>query len=212
MEGLWEDYDPRQLATPEGFAENPKLVWGWYEWRRNLVAKVEPNSGHVALAELQTLVRRMTLVTQNVDGLHQRAGSHDVIEFHGNLFVNRCFADGTLIESPLTRDSEDGPPMCPTCDSPVRPGVVWFGEAIPEDALSGAFQAARDCDVYLSVGTSSEVYPAAGLFDLARSSGAVTIEINPGVTEQTAGFDLVLTGKSGEVLPQVVEMMQRKGL
>ena len=204
MEGLWEKHDPRQLATPEGFADDPGLVWGWYQWRRELVAGVDPNPGHAALAELESLANRMTLVTQNVDGLHQRAGSSSVIEFHGNLFVDRCFDDGTVVEAPVESVGDDEPPACPRCGSPVRPGVVWFGEAIPENALTGAFEAARDCDLYLSVGTSSEIYPAAGLFDIAHSAGAITVEVNPDVTEQTAHFDFVLTGKSGEVLPELI--------
>ena len=212
MEGLWEKHDPRQLATPEGFAEDPKLVWGWYVWRRELVARVDPNTGHAALAELESLPDRLTLVTQNVDGLHQRAGSSDVIEFHGNLFVDRCFAGGHIVETPVEPAADGEPPTCPSCGGPVRPGVVWFGEAIPEDALTGAFAAARDCDLYLSIGTSSEIYPAAGLFEIARSSGATTVEINPDVTEQTAHFDFVLSGKSGQILPELIGAVRRQDL
>ncbi len=208
MEGLWADYDPRKLATPEGFAEDPALVWGWYEWRRKLVRDVEPNPGHTALAELDALASRLTLVTQNVDGLHQRAGSKNVVEFHGNLFVDRCFAEGTVVET-----VDDGePPACPSCGGPIRPGVVWFGESIPPDALQMAFAAAETCDVYLSIGTSSEVFPAAGLFDIARSAGATTVEINPNVTEQTAHFDFVLSGKSGRVLPELLDSVFRPNL
>ncbi len=212
MVGLWEKHDPHQLATRQGFAEDPKLVWGWYQWRRQLVLEVEPNPGHVALAELETLANRLTLITQNVDGLHQRAGSHEVIEFHGNLFVDRCFEKGNIVASSVQPAAEGEPPTCPSCGGFVRPGVVWFGEAIPEAALAGAFAAARDCDVYLSIGTSSEIDPAAGLFDIARSSGATTVEINRDVTGQTAHFDFVLSGKSGEVLPQLVESAYKQDL
>ncbi len=211
MEGLWADHDPRKLATPEGFAEDPALVWGWYEWRRELLLDVDPNPGHTALAELERLASRMTLVTQNVDGLHQRAGSTNVVEFHGNLFVNRCFVEGIVVESAVDSVGNE-PPACPSCGAPVRPGVVWFGESIPADALQTSFAAAEDCDVYLSVGTSSEVFPAAGLFDIARAAGAVTVEINPNATEQTANFDFVLSGKSGSVLPELLESVFRPNL
>ena len=180
--GLWAKYDPMQLATPEAFEANPELVWDWYHYRRELVLAVEPNAAHRSLAELAELVPRLTLVTQNVDGLHARAGSRDVIEFHGNLFVTRCFADGTVVEGV---DSE-ALPYCPSCDSPLRPGVVWFGESIPEAALNESFAAAADCDVFLSIGTSSQIYPAAGLIDIALESGAFVAEINPDPTGKVA--------------------------
>lgn len=202
--GLWEKYDPLQLATPEAFVADPGLVWRWYEWRRDLVRQVEPNAGHVALAELATLVPELTLITQNVDGLHQRAGSKGVIEFHGNLFANRCFDEGTLVEP--VGDGE--PPRCPGCGAPVRPGVVWFGEAIPEDALNRSVAAAADCDVFLSIGTSSQVYPAAALADSARDSGAYTVEINPETTDLAGQLDLAVNGKFGETIPELVDLFQ----
>ncbi len=198
QEGLWSDYDPLQLATPEGFQADPKLVWDWYRWRRNTVANVEPNPAHRGIAELGTLVPKLSLVTQNVDSLHQRAGSENVIEFHGNIFVNRCFVEGCVVETPL----EGEIPRCPGCGAPVRPGVVWFGEAIPAEALNLAFAAASDCDVFLSVGTSSEVFPAAGLVDIARGNGAITVEINPDPTRH--GFEFVLENKAGTAIPELV--------
>ena len=201
--GLWEKYDPLELATPEAFARDPELVWRWYRWRRELVAGAEPNAGHRALAELQSLVPRLTLVTQNVDGMHQRAGSRDVIEFHGNLFSNRCFADGRIVET----DVGDAVPRCPDCGDYLRPGVVWFGEAIPEDALHVSFAAAADCDVFMSIGTSSLVYPAAGLADVALESGAVTIEVNPSPTGQSDAYTASLRGNAGVVLPKLVESL-----
>ena len=201
--GLWEQYDPLQLATPEAFARDPELVWRWYRWRRDLVASAEPNAGHRALAELQSLVPRLTLVTQNVDGMHQRAGSSDVIEFHGNLFSDRCSAEGRIV-----RATADEPvPLCPECGSYLRPGVVWFGEAIPEDALHASFAAAADCCVFLSVGTSALVYPAAGLADVAREAGAFTIEVNPSPTGQSESYSASLRGNAGKVLPQLVESL-----
>lgn len=203
QQGLWAEYDPLQLATPEAFAENPALVWRWYAWRRKLVAEVEPNPGHIALAQLADIVPHLTLVTQNVDGLHQRAGSEDVIEFHGNIFTNRCFDEGCVVEN--VGDGE--PPRCPGCGGFVRPGVVWFGEVIPEQARDASFAAARLCDVFLSVGTSSLVYPAAGLVEVARENGAVTVEINPEPTMQAASFNYALAGTSGSVLPELLESL-----
>lgn len=203
QQGLWAKYDPLQLATPEAYARDPALVWRWYAWRRELVGEVKPNPGHLALARLAKMVPRLTLVTQNVDGLHQRAGSDGVIEFHGNIFDNRCFDEGCILDS-----IDDGePPRCPQCGGMVRPGVVWFGEAIPEKALDESFAAARNCDVFMSVGTSSLVYPAAGLVELARDNAATTVEINPNPTEQAAAFDYQLAGKSGAVLPELLESL-----
>ncbi len=202
--GLWSQYDPTELATPEAFAANPQLVWEWYEFRRDLVRQVEPNPGHHALAELESLVPDLTLITQNVDGLHARAGSTDVIEFHGNLFENRCYAEDKVVTVP----SSDKLPFCPDCGSPLRPGVVWFGESIPEAASARAFAAARECDVFFSIGTSSLVYPAAGLVEIAREAGAVLVEINPDPTGIAATLDFALARPSGEMLPALVNRLK----
>ncbi|MDH3613048.1 MAG: NAD-dependent deacylase [Gammaproteobacteria bacterium] len=201
--GLWEKYDPLDLATPEAFLRDPKLIWRWYRWRRELVAKAQPNPAHQALATFATLVPRLTLVTQNVDGLHQRAGSTDVIEFHGNLFDDRCFAEDRIVD--CTADADV--PICPGCGSNVRPGVVWFGEAIPEQALDRSFAAAADCDVFLSIGTSSLVFPAAGLAEVANEAGAVVIEVNPNPTGMSAGFDYAIAGNAGSVLPELIDSL-----
>jgi len=203
LQGLWAKYDPLQLATPEAFQDDPALVWRWYAWRRTIVAKVEPNAGHIALARLADIVPRLTLVTQNVDGLHQRAGSKEVIEFHGNIFDDRCFTEGCIVEN--AGDGE--PPCCPKCGGLVRPGVVWFGEAIPEQARDASFAAASHCDVFLSIGTSSLVYPAAALIEVARDKGATTVEINPEPTMQAATFDFALAMRSGKVLPELLESL-----
>jgi len=203
QQGLWEKYDPQQLATPEAFEEDPKLIWQWYRWRRELVAAARPNPGHFALARLAELVPRFTLVTQNVDGLHQRAGSNDVIEFHGNLFDNRCHAEGRLVEH--APDAEV--PVCPGCGANLRPAVVWFGEAIPDDALNESFAAAADCDVFLSVGTSSLVYPAAGLADIAKENRAMVAEINPNPTMRVDGYDFSIVAKAAAALPKLVESL-----
>jgi NAD-dependent deacetylase len=200
--GLWARFQPEQLATQDAFDRNPKLVWEWYAWRRSLVAQAEPNAGHRALAEMQAKVRRITLVTQNVDGLHQRAGSRDVIEYHGNITRNLCSKEGTELMTLSPQPSV--PPLCPNCGAWVRPGVVWFGEAIPENALVRADEAARHCDVFLSIGTSSLVYPAAGLAEATLRAGAFVVEINPSITPLTRLADAAFSGKAGEVLPQIV--------
>ena len=201
--GLWAKYEPQDLATPEAFLADPALIWRWYRWRRELVAEVQPNPGHYAIAQLSELAPRVTLITQNVDGLHQRAGSKDIVEFHGNLFDDRCFADGTL----HTADDEMDIPTCPDCGANLRPGVVWFGEAIPVEASIESYTAASDCDVFLSIGTSSLVYPAAGLADLAKNHGASVVEVNPEPTAHAAGFDFIFAGNSGLVMPELIELL-----
>ena len=203
QEGLWAKYRAEDLATPEAFLADPALIWRWYRWRRDLVAEAEPNPGHVALAALQKLVPNLTLVTQNVDNLHQRAGSSGVIEFHGNIFEDRCFSEGTL----HVGDHSIDVPVCPECGGHLRPGVVWFGEAIPERALEDSCTAAINCDVFLSVGTSSLVYPAAGLADLAKQNGALVAEINPNPTMHAESFDFALAGNSGAILPELIELL-----
>ncbi|MBT8087969.1 MAG: NAD-dependent deacylase [Gammaproteobacteria bacterium] len=202
QDGLWARYSPQQLATPEAFNADPALIWRWYRWRRELVAAAEPNPGHYALAELAQRLPRLTLITQNVDNLHQRAGSQDVIEFHGNLFVDRCHKEGSIAVGDHTEDV----PTCPKCGGYLRPGVVWFGEAIPDRALDESCRAAADCDVFLSVGTSSEVYPAAGLAELAAGNSALLVEINPQPTGSSL-FDICIAAKSGIILPKLLELL-----
>ena len=202
--GLWEQYDPHELATPDAFQRDPALVWRWYRWRRNLVAGVEPNPGHHALVRLAGLVPALTIVTQNVDGLHQRAGSDGVIEFHGNLFENRCFVEGCVVDD---ADMSAEVPVCPGCGGMLRPGVVWFGESIPEPALHDAASAVSGCDLFFSIGTSSLVWPAAGLAEAARQQGASVVEINLDATPLSSQSDFCLQGKSGELLPELVDWL-----
>ncbi|MDX1500605.1 MAG: NAD-dependent deacylase [Woeseiaceae bacterium] len=201
--GLWARYDPLELATPEAFERDPALVWRWYRWRRELVAAALPNPAHRALARLAGRVSDLTLVTQNVDGLHQRAGSPEVIEFHGNLFVDRCAVEGIAVDA----DPAAAVPRCPGCGGPVRPGVVWFGEAIPADALERSFAAAARCDLFLSVGTSSLVYPAAGLAGIAREAGATLVEINPEPTGLAAHADFTIAAPAGRALPELLDCL-----
>jgi NAD-dependent deacetylase len=202
--GLWEQYDPHELATPEAFQRDPELVWRWYRWRRDLVAGVGPNAGHHALVTLAGLVPELTIVTQNVDGLHQRAGSDGVIEFHGNLFEDRCFVEGCIVSD---ADMSADVPVCPGCGGMLRPGVVWFGEAIPESALQAAAVAVSSCDVFFSIGTSALVWPAAGLADAARQQGASVVEINLDATPLSSQTDFCLQGKSGSLLPELVDCL-----
>ncbi len=200
--GLWERYAPQQLATPEAFAKDPGLVWEWYEWRRSLVAKATPNPGHKALAELERRIPDFTLVTQNVDGLHARAASRNLIELHGNVLRSKCSLEGEVAEPEENDDSV--PPRCPRCGAPLRPDVVWFGEMLPAGALEAASEAARTCDLLFSIGTSSLVYPAAALPYEALENGATLVEINPSETPLTRHAAFVLRGPAGEVLPDLL--------
>jgi len=202
LTGLWENFRPEELATPEAFEANPKLVWEWYAWRRGVVAKAVPNAGHRALAAIERRCRErrvdFTLVTQNVDGLHLAAGSDRVVELHGNIRRVKCFDRHHPVES-----WEEGRavPACPRCGSLLRPDVVWFGEALPPGALADARAAARACDLFLCVGTSTVVEPAASLPFIAAESGASVIEVNPERTLLTRKATLSLRGAAGEILP-----------
>jgi NAD-dependent deacetylase len=204
-EGLWARFDPRELATPSAFARHPKQVWDWYAWRRERVAQAQPNAGHLAFAALERRAPEFLLATQNVDGLHQRAGSRNVVELHGNIARVKCSRDGTRVER--WEAKADEVPRCPSCGAWLRPDVVWFEEMLPEAALAAAEEAARRCDVLLVVGTSGEVYPAAALPDFARASGAIVVEVNPSATALSATADYVLRGAAGVVLPALVSAL-----
>jgi NAD-dependent deacetylase len=201
--GLWRSYSPQQLATPEAFRADPKLVWEWYNWRRTVHAKCEPNSGHRALAELERRVPEFCLITQNVDNLHEQAGSRAVIHLHGSLWRVRCLKCGSESsneEVPL----DPLPPMC-ACGGMLRPAVVWFGESLPEVSFAAAVAAARRAELFLLLGTSSVVYPAAALPRVALEHGARVIEINPEPTDFSASAHLSLRAKTGELLPLLVK-------
>ena len=207
LTGLWARFRPEELATPEAFRRDPALVWNWYRERRRQLAAVQPNAAHYALAQLQTRMPHSLLVTQNVDGLHQRAGSADVIEFHGNLFRNRCRECGHETCQP---DPElESPPACPRCGEKMGPGVVWFGEAIPEQALELAWRRAAAAEVFFSIGTSSLVYPAAQLVEVARFAGAVIVEANLGPTPLSPSADYVLRGPATATLPLLAAQLER---
>ncbi len=200
--GLWNQFRPEDLATPEAFHRDPVLVWQWYDWRRSLIAKARPNPGHTALAELERRKDAFTLITQNVDGLHDRAGSRNILKVHGDIWTVRCTACGAEHRDERT-PLDQIPPRC-SCGGLLRPGVVWFGEPLPDEVWRLAEDAARHADLFLVVGTSAAVYPAAGRAWLARASGAKVIEINPEETDLTTTADRALRGKSGELLPQLI--------
>jgi NAD-dependent deacetylase len=201
-DGLWKDHRPEELATPEAFARDPKLVWEWYDWRRGIIAKAVPNAAHRALVKLEAAKPRFTLITQNVDGLHDLAGSGKILKLHGDIWRMRCTVCGANFpnrRAPLPKI----PPHC-ACGGLARPGVVWFGEPLPEGMMKEAEHAASAAKVFLVIGTSAVVHPAASLIPYARQCGAKTIEINPEATAATAIVDCALQGPAAEILPQLV--------
>ena len=200
--GLWSQYKPEDLATPRAFRRNPRLVWEWYEWRRKLVAGAQPNPAHLALVEMEKLFPQFDLITQNVDGLHHRAGSRCVIELHGNITRTKCFDEDKVVAS--WPDTGDVPPKCPNCGGLLRPDVVWFEESMPEREMQLAATAATTCEVFLSIGTSTVVYPAATLPGEALQGGATVVEINPQKTPFTAQAHFALAGAAGAVLPELI--------
>jgi len=201
--GLWGRFKAEDLATPAAFERDPLLVWTWYDSRRQKLAAIQPNAGHYALAELERSRPAVTLITQNVDGLHALAGNRNVVCVHGDIWLVRCTQCGSEVEdrrAPLP----ELPPKCAACGAITRPGVVWFGELLPRAAWARAEAAARSCEVFLVAGTSAQVYPAAGLIGLASGAGARIIEVNLEETPYSESVDLSLRGKSGEILPQLV--------
>jgi NAD-dependent protein deacetylase/lipoamidase len=200
--GLWENHRAEDLATPQAFSRDPALVWRWYNWRRALMAKCEPNPAHRALAALEGRTDQFTLITQNVDGLHQRAGNQAPLELHGNIWWVRCMDCGALYEE---RELElPAPPTCRNCGGLLRPHVVWFGESLDSRILGAAWRAAARCEVMLVVGTSAVVQPAAGLASVARQAGAFVIEVNLEQTPNSPEVHISLLGQAGEILPELV--------
>lgn len=201
--GLWRNFRAEDLATPGAFRRDPQTVWEWYDWRRSLIAQAEPNAGHGALAAFEKKVPHFALITQNVDGLHARAGSVNILALHGDIWTLRCtqcgrtWRDERLKLHPL-------PPLC-QCGAMARPGVVWFGESLPSREWDAAADAARQAEVFLVIGTSAVVQPAASLADLARESGAVVVELNATDTPLSPWVDLAIRGKAGEVLPGLLQ-------
>jgi NAD-dependent deacetylase len=216
-DGLWAKFRPEELASMDGFLKNPTLVWEWYQARREVIDRVKPNAGHEALVGMQKYYEQhggtFTLITQNVDRLHQAAGSSSVIELHGNIIENycsRCKQPHEYIYA--ANPTQNEPPRCTYCGGMIRPAVVWFGEMLPVDALEAASEAACGCDVMFSIGTSAEVYPAAGLPLEAKRNGALFIEVNPNDTALTRYADVKISAPSGEALPVLFAAMMREAV
>jgi len=200
--GLWREYRSEDLATPDAFHADPRLVWEWYAWRRGLVARARPNAGHLALAALEGRSPSFALITQNVDGLHALAGSRSILEIHGSLWRTRCLVCGAVSEDRKS-DPDRIPPRCP-CGGLLRPDVVWFGEALPEDLLVRSIAAVEACEILLVVGSSGIVQPAASFAEVALSRGIPVLEINLNPTPLTARATIALQGRSGELLPRLI--------
>ncbi len=215
MEGLWAQYDPMKLATPQAFRANPKLVWDFYEYRRELIGKTQPNAAHHALVELEELVPQLVVVTQNIDGFHQLAGSTDVISMHGNIQLNKCHNDcqgsPTHVDiSQLEWDRDSGPPVCPYCKKAyVRPDVVWFNEVLPRDAITRSYQLSLSTDVMLVIGTSGVVMPTAQLPWEAYSAKATILEINPNESGITPVAKYRLASPAAQIMPHIVDKVRK---
>ena len=206
VDGFWEKFKPEELAHFNSFIKNPALVQAWYQHRVEIVNNVKPNKGHMVMASMESKVATCVVITQNVDNLHQRAGSREVIELHGNILRNYCIDCGMQFDGGLC--IENGETTLCKCGGLVRPDVVWFGEMLPANSFRMAEKHARKCDLFISVGTSGVVYPAAGLPGLAKSSGAFLVEINTEVTDLSSLMDVTFQGKSGEILPRLMSLLK----
>jgi NAD-dependent deacetylase len=208
-DGLWKNYSAQELATPHAFRDNPALVWEWYHWRQALILKAEPNPAHCAFTELESIFKRFLMLTQNVDNIHRRAGSKKVLELHGNIFRTRCCECGNILEHLPGGEELDDLPRC-ACGGLLRPDVVWFGEAIPEDIWREALDFLKEAGVAMICGTSSVVWPAAAIPEFAREKGVKTVEINPEPTPISSIVDVSIRAKAGEVLPVLVHELGAK--
>ena len=209
-DGLWQNHRAEELATPHAFRRDPVTVWKWYDWRRGIIGKAEPNAGHLAIRDLEDMYGHFLLITQNVDGLHGRTGIRNIIEIHGNLWRVRCERDGRenmLMDVPL----KEIPPRC-VCGELLRPDVVWFGESIPGIALQRSFQALETCDALLVVGTSGVVYPVASFPETVKGNGGSVVEVNMEETPISHVADVSLFGAAGDILPVIVDELKRKGI
>jgi len=207
-DGLWKKFKPEELANFDAFIRNPELVWEWYTYRKQVMKNVQPNPAHRALVEMEQMIPDFTLVTQNVDNLHRRAGSRNVLELHGNIERSYCIDCRTFVAD-VELTPERKAPRCDRCGGLVRPDVVWFGELLPVEIFQKASAAADRCELFLSVGTSAVVYPAASLPQVARTRGAYVVEINAEPTEISHRVHESLIGKAGEILPMLVKELAR---
>jgi NAD-dependent deacetylase len=203
LTGLWERYNLDDLVTTSGLQRDPGLVWDWFAEMREAMGRAEPNPAHRALVAMEQRVPQLTLLTQNIDSLHQRAGSQNVYELHGNIFRTKCHRDGGVVQEWL--DTGESPPLCPRCGGILRPDVVLFGEMLPADAWEAAASAAPQCDVFFAIGTSGVVEPAASLAQYALMSGAVVVQINLDVKTGTSGQVYRIHARAGEILPALVQ-------
>lgn len=214
LSGIWAGYDPRDLETAKAFRENPALVWGWYLWRRLRVAQAEPNAAHLAISHMADSQRQVSVITQNIDDLHERAGSLDVVHLHGSLAFPKCFAcHRSAVISPdqcAVPDHGDliEPPRCQRCNGKMRPAVVWYGEDLPSQAWKAAVHLVKNCDLLISVGTSGIVMPAASLPDLALASGASVIHVNKADVAMGEQKEFMLMGAAADVLPMLLERIE----
>lgn len=215
LTGIWAQYDPRDLETANAFRKSPQLVWGWYLWRRQQVTNARPNAAHLAVGQLAATGRKVSVITQNLDDLHERAGSVDVLHLHGSLSTPKCFAchrPGTLPEHQISIPSEGAliePPRCRRCSGKLRPNVVWYGEELPSDVWKSAIALVKNCDVLISVGTSGIVTPAADIPRLALSSGATVIHVNTEDVSTAEPNELMFIGNATEVLPKLFALVPR---
>ena len=207
-EGLWGKFRPEELATMDAFMANPNIVWEWYQWRRELMGKVEPNPGHFAISELEKLFDNFTLITQNVDGLHRIAKTNNILELHGNIYRNKCSSCNRLVDEDIKIDP-DNIPGCSYCGGKIRPDVVWFGEMLDSEIINKAFELSEKADIFFSVGTSAVVHPAASLPVAAKQRGASLVEVNLEETVLTQIADFFIKSQSGQFLPQLADLIKK---
>ena len=205
-DGLWRRFKPEELATPEAFQRNPELVWEWYAWRIKLIKEAEPNPGHLALAELNRMGIVKCVVTQNVDDLHERACTPCLVKLHGDIMTARCTSCGFEIK---WKDVPKGVPKCPTCCSPLRPAVVWFGEPLPLEAIERAERLFSEARVAMVIGTSAAVMPAGELPLLTKSNGGIIIEVNPEPSALEPYVDIAIRERASVALPKILEEVRK---
>ncbi|MBD0305649.1 MAG: NAD-dependent deacylase [Nitrospiraceae bacterium] len=204
LDGLWRNFRAEDLASPSAFARDPRLVWEWYNWRRELIATKRPNAAHVALAELERRVEHFRLITQNVDGLHRLAGSEKLSEIHGNIWMVRCTGCGRIEENrtvplPLL-------PYCSACGALLRPHIVWFGESLATEDITRSYEALESCELLLIIGTSGIVYPAASFAPVAKAHGAFVVELNLEATPNSEIVDVAFTGRAKDLVPELLAL------
>jgi NAD-dependent deacetylase len=209
-DGIWNKFRPEELANFDAFMKNPDLVWEWYKHRKKIITEIKPNAGHYALAKMETIYRKFSVITQNIDNLHRRAGSKEIHELHGNIERNYCVGCGKYYENQEIVNQEHAP-RCQACGGLIRPDVVWFGEMLPTEEWNSSVNASEHCDLFFSIGTSAVVYPAASLPQIAKTSGAYIVEINIERTEFSANADEVIIGRAAEVLP-VISKISKESL